>query len=779
MTFNLNNFLACRVVTGVVILIQVFFVELSAQNNYYVSADIGNDDFNGLTETTPFKTINRGIAAVEPGGTVFVMNGVYQNSGYGTVDPSTNQNMNNPHVVTINKTGEPEAFITLTNLPNHHPKIKFDGRGGILIDENVDYIIIDGFEVEGPSANIDYDMAFADRVYKVQVSEDLNEDGTENTETRYNNSYFSGKGIWGGYDAHKYIIIKNNVVHDTPGSGIRFNDSDYITIENNTVYNTTWWTSSASSAIVYAETISQDNDNGTDIKMIMRGNVVYNNWNRIPFYTPQLPDNSGNENQEYASAAYNNIVDGQGLYVTRSDPNYNGTFLFENNVCVNNGKNGINFDNSLAASAIYRNNTLYYNGVHEYIQNLSVADGNPAHRGQNVAGIKANKVLNATVVNNIVVTRPIEDAPSYYTNGFAAMELNNVTGSRTVNNNIFYNGNLPSNSSGEIYPYIECCNIINPDSSIPIFMQVPSFVDGPIDINQTDFKLMSGSPAINSGDSNNAPASDINGNPRPINDAIFLTSFEAGIDGWTTFASSIELSSNEKKTGNNSLFISDRNFNYSSPRLFLNNILTPNESYTFHVNIKLADGVSGDAKMIIKNTIGATATYNNLTDEVEVNDQTWTQLSGNYTHTSTDQSFIYIRGPINPAGGKDFFIDDFSLVPLGDSPVDFTTIGESVDIGAYEYQSEGELNILDQNIAVHKVKLFPNPSDRIIYLTNCSDKTEITIADLSGKHYQIPINKSVNNKISIDISVLQNGVYFLTLLDRQNKNKQNLKFIKY
>ena len=59
-----------------------------------------------------------------------------------------------------------------------------------------------------------------------------------------NHSYFSGKGIWGGYDAHHHIIIRNNVVHDTPGSGIRFNDSDHITIENNTVYNTTWWTSS-------------------------------------------------------------------------------------------------------------------------------------------------------------------------------------------------------------------------------------------------------------------------------------------------------------------------------------------------------------------------------------------------------------------------------------------------------------------------------------------------------------------------------------------------------
>ena len=64
---------------------------------------------------------------------------------------------------------------------------------------------------------------------------------------------------------------------------------------------------------------------------------------------------------------------------------------------------------------------------------LSLADGNPAHRGQNVAGIKSNKVLNSTVVNNIIVTRPLEDAPSFYQNGFAALQLNNVSGSKDCN----------------------------------------------------------------------------------------------------------------------------------------------------------------------------------------------------------------------------------------------------------------------------------------------------------------------------------------------------------
>mgnify|MGYP000548064052 CR=1 FL=1 len=169
----------------------------------------------------------------------------------------------------------------------------------------------------------------------------------DNDSITYNHSYFSGKGIWGGYGAHHHIIVRNNSVHDTTGSGIRFNDSDHITLEYNEVYNCTWWTSSASSAVVFAETIaSSESDNYTDVKMIMRGNLVYNNWNRIPFYVTQLPDNSGNTNPNYGTADYNNILDGQGLYVTRSDDGYVGTFLFENNVCVNNGKNGINFDNS-------------------------------------------------------------------------------------------------------------------------------------------------------------------------------------------------------------------------------------------------------------------------------------------------------------------------------------------------------------------------------------------------------------------------------------------------
>ena len=151
-------------------LLLVLFVafKLSAQDPYYVSALMGNDSNVGTIDA-PFETINRGITAVSAGGTVYVMNGEYKNQGYGiaSAHPSNgelSENMSNPQVVTINKSGTEGNYITIRNYPNHSPKIIFDGKGGILISGPQSYIIIEGFEIEGPAAGINYNMANADRV---------------------------------------------------------------------------------------------------------------------------------------------------------------------------------------------------------------------------------------------------------------------------------------------------------------------------------------------------------------------------------------------------------------------------------------------------------------------------------------------------------------------------------------------------------------------------------------------------------------------------------------
>ena len=816
-----------------------FALQILWAQDYYVSDSNGSDNNSGTIDS-PFKTINKGISMVNAGGTVYVMDGVYQNANYGNVDPSTSTNMNNQHVVTINKSGTEDAYITLRNYPGDTPKIQFDGRGGIVISNNMNYIIIEGFEVEGPAQDIDYDMAEADRNYKIQVAED------EDDSTNYNHSYFGGKGIWGGYGAHHHIIIRNNIVHDTCGSAIRFNDSDHILIENNIVYNSNWWTSSASSAIVLAESIAQNGDNTSDIKMIIRGNIVYNNWNRIRFYVTQLPDNSGNNNPDYGTANFQSIWDGQGIYVTRSDPEYNGTFLFENNLCLNNGKNGINFDHSHSASAIYQNNTLYYNGVHEIIQDISVAEGNPAHRGQKVGGIKANHVLNATVVNNIIMTRD---------NEFSALQLNNVYGSRVAVDNIIVNGTYA-------WPATESNNLINID---PLFVSAPETVDGPLTIEGTDFSLTESSPAINSGNPSYSPTHDIDGNPRPVTgSAISSTSFENATGGWTAFGSTIETTSDESLSGDRSLFTTDRTANWHSPRIVLNNLLDQGETYTFYIWVKLAEGETGTAQLTIKDT--DENEYYNLTEPIEASDQEWTLLTADFTHDISNNLFLYVKGPPVQGGiGADYYIDDFSLVNQGSPAVDFENSGDIIDIGAYEFSinecandttppvielsdcggsgcnyeyelnstfdindidpptvsdncdgdidydishnvdtsttglylitftasdssgnstsSQVEVTVVDPlSISENDIKnifLFPNPVKDILNIHNVYSNSNISLYNILGKKYEINmINNFESNSISVNISSLEPGLYFLSLEDINTGQLKILRLVK-
>ncbi len=745
-------------------LIVILLSTFSHAQDYYVSNELGSDGNDGL-ETSPFQTINRAISEVEAGGTVYVMEGTYRNQNYGTVDVSNYINMNNPHVVTINKSGTAGAYITLKNYPGHTPIIQFDGRGGIVISNDMNYIIVEGFEVVGPAASITYAEAYANREYKVLAASDPDDD------INYNHTYFSGKGIWGGYGAHHHIIVRNNIVHDTAGSGIRFNDSDHITIEYNEVYNTTWWTSSASSAVVFAETIaSTEADNGTDVKMVMRGNLVYNNWNRIPFYVTQLPDNSGNTNPNYGTATYNNILDGQGLYVTRSDDNYYGTFLFENNVCVNNGKNGINFDNSLGASAIIQNNTFYYNGVHEIIQDISVANGNPGHRGQKVGGVKANKVQNVTVANNIVVTRD---------NLFSAIELPNISGSKLVLNNIFLNGKLPSDDSGVPYNFISCCNLIDVD---PLFTEVPSSVNGAIDISQANFELIENSPAINAGDSAYSPLDDFLGNPRPtLPNAISFSSFENSTGGWSQFGSPTLTSTTvTSKSGDYSLSVSNRTANWHSPKLALDNLMEVGQTYTFYVWLKLASGGAGNAQITIKNT--TLNTYTSVTSSTAVNDQDWTLLTGDFTYPSSDLMFAYVKGP-NVGDGvvSDFYIDDFTLVPQGSAEVDFSNIDNDdvVDIGAYEFINT-TAGVWDNDTLNGQIFVYPNPARNQITISKYTANDQIEVMDLLGKYYQLSNQENTLDKtLTLDVSSLSKGIYLVKIRNSYTNSFQTLKFLKH
>ena len=754
--------------------------------DYYVD-DEGND-LNSGSESSPFKTINKAIEAVEAGGTVYVMDGIYRDDSAGMpvisfYEDSSQQdsagnnyvysngnNLNNPHVVTINKSGnETDGYITLKNYPNQKPKIIFDGQGGIKLGPNASYIIVEGFEVEGPSQSITYNQAIMNRRNRITLKESLNQNNN-------NHSYFSGKGIWGGYDDHHHIIIRNNIVHDTPGSGIRFNDSDHITIENNIVYNTTWWTSSASSAIVFAETIAiSEDDNTNEIKMIIRGNTVYNNWNRIPFYMSSFPDNAQPPNGNYGNAGYSTILDGQGLYVTRSDPNYNGTFLFENNLCVNNGKNGINFDRSNASSALIRNNTIYFNGTHDLVQDISESvEGNPRHGGQKVAGIKSNYVKNVTVVNNIVVTR---------FDNYSALELFNVEGSRFVNNNIFVNGSISwgeSNPSNMIDVSPEFVNPTKLSDDASVMSDWETYMDS------VDFSLQSTSPAINAGMPEYSPQLDIVGNTRPViaENIQSSSSFESSFDGWVKWSNDssnndIELSEEASKHGNKSIKVIGRTKNWHSAKFDLSSLVV-GQNYTIYLWVKNTQP-NGTAQLTVRETIGDAVTYNNITNPIEISSNDWALLSADYLHSQNDSSFLYVKGPPVVNGtGVDYFIDNFSLVSQGSPEVDFSSVSDIVDIGAYEYIDPTlSIDEWSNELKSHNdITLFPNPVSNELHLINLDLQSKIKIVDITGRKCDVKdIPNSEQKSLKIDLSRLKSGTYIVQILSEKGMTK-SFKIIK-
>ncbi len=350
-----------KFIFGLKLLFSVFFTQAT---NWHVSNDLGSDNLigdNGKSPGAPLKSIVYAIKdAWEPGDTIFVMNGTYRNSDFGN-----GTNAENPAVGIWQSYGlatSKDAWLVVTNYPGHHPKIQFNGQGGIIVSK-VNYIDISGIEIEGPNQSISRAEATANRLIQ--------------------DTYYSGRGvaIWTGH----HIKIHNMKIHDCPNSGIRSNNGDYIDLSYNEVYNCTWWSSNAESAIVVAQ--AKDFDDKDTIKIRLTHNVVHHNRNYIPYYNSSYPPNSdcyGNECQTY-------IIDGSGVYITRNKPGSEGQtatdyskgwFYFANNITYENGINGLVVHKS--DRAIVTNNLAFMNGAVPKSEGRQNAGGIVIHTSEDV-----------------------------------------------------------------------------------------------------------------------------------------------------------------------------------------------------------------------------------------------------------------------------------------------------------------------------------------------------------------------------------------------------------
>mmetsp|Transcript_16663 Transcript_16663/g.36091 ORF Transcript_16663/g.36091 Transcript_16663/m.36091 type:complete len:650 (-) Transcript_16663:163-2112(-) len=328
-----------------------------AEQPYYVSPN-GNNWLSsngwGLSPSKPFKTIQHAVDERKECQTIYIMEGTYRNTYYG-------QSFNHNNKV-VNLNGVSDIKILADPNATSMPKLEFDGPGAFVGGTSsvpLSNIEIAGLDIAGPNANISYLEALSDRLNK--------------------RTYYTGRGIaiWAGH----HVYIHDVKVHHCPGSGIRVNKGDYVTVADSEVYSNTWWSSSGESAIVLAE--GRHVDDVEWVKMRLVGNLVYDNVNKIPYYNPNYAWNYSPIGSEdcsvfpaceaelvegcpwecrYGKKTQDYIVDGMGVYVTRNKDTYlHGQMELADNVAHSNGINGVVFHRT--DRGIVRRNMVFDNGI--------------------------------------------------------------------------------------------------------------------------------------------------------------------------------------------------------------------------------------------------------------------------------------------------------------------------------------------------------------------------------------------------------------------------------
>ncbi len=484
----LRTILTCCVSIFSLLMLQGFaYAQPRAPATFYVSPNGSGSD--GLTEQTAFKRINDLYARTIPGDTVLVMNGTYTEADF------------RAPVVYLDKSGRPDAYITYKNYPGHHPKVKSRNITAIRL-VGASYVVIEGFDVEGSRDEVGIEEAGRILCDELDSSE------------RVNLAQGGGIDIVAEYsDINKishHIIVRNNRVYNFGSAGISAIRADYMTIENNIVYGTAFYSPYDASGISLYQLrdleFVPEADAGKTMKNVIRGNISYGNKNQFGFAR-------GFDGKSCDRSAP--ITDGNGIIIddflntqnkipAYDKRPYRGRTLVENNIVYGNGGRGINIYSTNHVDVI--NNTSYQNGL----------------TGTSFSEVSSIDTADVSYLNNIIYALPDRRVNSV---GGALSETTTVR----YDNNLIFGGNSfdPVSGAGNI------------------FGQDPKFVNA----GAADFSLSEGSPAIDRGVTSlnglRAPQVDQRGITRPQRNGIDLGALElagsatqALADGNYTFTNS-------------------------------------------------------------------------------------------------------------------------------------------------------------------------------------------------------------------------------------------------
>ena len=296
-------------------------------NNYDgIFIDLSGSKGGIGTPTDPYGTFKEACSNLNGKHNIYIRGGVYRNPGY------HNDYSKSGRYPAISEEcqGTKSYPIIIRPWGNEYVKLKTDALYGIRIKQGAKHITVQNMEIEGESQNITLDDA-------------LNYWWWDSNDTMRSMGIFSN-----GDD----IIIKDNVVHDMPGSGIGASSSAYANIRRNIVYNCDWWTIAGSKGI--GITSAKGSDANGEYKNQIVGNLIFNVEQRLFSHV---------WNKEFATLR---IDEGEALLIQEGKQNagttsssYNGKYLIKDNLLIYNGK-AVSIN--LAKDVNLTNNSYYNNG---------------------------------------------------------------------------------------------------------------------------------------------------------------------------------------------------------------------------------------------------------------------------------------------------------------------------------------------------------------------------------------------------------------------------------
>ena len=427
----------------------------SAQARDWHVSPKGHDAHSGATVQQAFRTLQKAESVVQPGDVVWLGGGTYRS------EPDAD-NGHNTALLKVRVSGRPDAWITWKARKGETPELR--SRQWSAIEVNGSYHIFDGITVTGQNDELVLLKA-------IEASKKPGFDWLHNT----NGIFIEGRNNPPDSKPH-HIIVRNCTVSKMPGGGLVAIEADYVTFEDNKVFENAWYMRYGGSGITFLNNWAFDDKPGYHI--IVRRNIVWNNKTMVPWERiGKLSDGNGilldvSDPDEPGGATNPNadaVVAKEEAPKPAAKPKrplWKNRSLVANNLSAFNGGSGIHTFRTSHVDII--NNTTYWNG--------------------SVVGYEElfpNRSNDIVILNNVIVPRP---------------------GARVTSNN----RNTGIRWDYNLYPVQQ--DVIRGPNDI---VADPRFINVYTDLRRADFRLAKGSAAIDSGTDEVAQPDDVTGARRP------------------------------------------------------------------------------------------------------------------------------------------------------------------------------------------------------------------------------------------------------------------------